>query len=178
VFALIAATISRFGIEVLQTLAIYVVVVALGLALHAFVTYGTLVAVLVRLNPVEFFRRMGPFRFDNVHAAGAQRAAKGLLMGWLDAIVGLGFGSIKGVMILTVLLFLLAHLPLAEPIRTQLRTSAGVEYLELFNPFLERSVQAYRRLGGERLWEQFRAPEANRPPAMGEGRRAGDAFMR
>ena len=105
-----------------------------------------------------------------------QRAAKGLLMGWLDAIVGLGFGSIKGVMILTVLLFLLAHLPLAESVRTQLRTSAGVEYLELFNPFLERSVQAYRRLGGERLWEQFRAPAANRPPAMSEGRRAGDAF--
>jgi membrane protein required for colicin V production len=27
------------------------------------------------------------------------RAAKGLLMGWLDAIVGLGFGCVKGVMI-------------------------------------------------------------------------------
>jgi membrane protein required for colicin V production len=106
------------------------------------------------------------------------RVARGLLMGWLDAIVGLGFGSVKGVMILTVLLFLLAHLPLAESIRTQLRTSTVVEYLELFNPFLERSVQAYRRLGGERLWEQFRAPEANRPPAMSERRRAGDAFRR
>jgi membrane protein required for colicin V production len=106
------------------------------------------------------------------------RIARGLLMGWLDAIVGLGFGSVKGVMILTVLLFLLAHLPLAESIRTQLRTSTVVEYLELFNPFLERSVQAYRRLGGERLWEQFRAPEANRPPAMSERRRAGDAFRR
>jgi membrane protein required for colicin V production len=106
------------------------------------------------------------------------RVARGLLMGWLDAIVGLGFGSVKGVMILTVLLFLLAHLPLAESIRTQLRTSPVVEYLELFNPFLERSVQAYRRLGGESLWEQFRAPKANRPPAMSEGRRAGDAFRR
>jgi membrane protein required for colicin V production len=102
------------------------------------------------------------------------RAAKGLLMGWLDAVVGLGFGSIKGVMILTVLLFLLAHLPLAESIRTQLGTSTGVKYLELFNPFLERSVQAYRRLGGERLWERFRAPGATRLPAMGEGRKAGD----
>jgi len=80
------------------------------------------------------------------------RAAKGLLMGWVNAIVGLGFGSIKGVVILTVLLFLLAHLPLAEPVRTQLRTSTVVGYLELVNPFLERSIQAYRRLGGERLW--------------------------
>jgi len=107
-----------------------------------------------------------------------QRVVKGMLMGWLDAIVGLSFGSVKGVMILTVLLFLLAHLPLAESIRTQLRTSTVVAYLELFNPFLERSVQAYRRLGGERLWEQFRAPAANRPLALSEGRRAGDAFRR
>jgi membrane protein required for colicin V production len=106
------------------------------------------------------------------------RVAKGLLMGWLDAIVGLGFGSVKGVMIVTVLLFLLAQLPLANAVTTQLRTSIVVEYLERFNPFLERSVQAYRRLGGERLWEQLRAPEANRPPAMSEGRRAGDAFRR
>jgi membrane protein required for colicin V production len=106
------------------------------------------------------------------------RVARGLLMGWLDAIVGLGFGSVKGIMILTVLLFLLAHLPLAESIKTQFRTSTLVEYLELFNPFLARSVQAYRRLGGERLWEQFRTPAANRPPAMSEGRRAGDAFRR
>ena len=106
------------------------------------------------------------------------RAAKGLLMGWLDAIVGLGFGSVKGVVIVTVLLFLLAHLPLAASIRTQLRTSTVVEYLELVNPFLEQSVQAYRRLGGERLWEQLHAPEANRPPAMGKKRAAGDAFTR
>jgi membrane protein required for colicin V production len=106
------------------------------------------------------------------------RVAKGLLMGWLDAVVGMGFGSVKGVMILTVLLFLLAQLPLANSIRTQLRTSTVVEYLELFNPFLERSVQAHRRLGGERLWEQFRAPEAKQPPAMSEGRRTVDAFRR
>jgi membrane protein required for colicin V production len=106
------------------------------------------------------------------------RAAKGLLMGWVDAIVGLGFGSIKGVVILTVLLFLLAHLPLAESIRAPLQTSTVVGYLELVNPFLERSVQAYRRLGGEYLWEQRRAPKANWPPAVGEGRTAGDAFTR
>jgi len=106
------------------------------------------------------------------------RVAKGLLMGWLDAIMGLGFGSVKGVMILTVVLFLLAQLPLADSLKTQLRTSIVVEYLELFNPFLERSVQAYRRLGEERLWEQLRVPEANRPAAMSEGRRARDAFRR
>jgi Na+/H+-dicarboxylate symporter len=58
VFALIAGVISRFGADVLRSLAIYTAVVAFGLILHAFVTYGTLVAVLARLNPIEFFRRI------------------------------------------------------------------------------------------------------------------------
>jgi Na+/H+-dicarboxylate symporter len=58
VFALIAATISRFGIDVLQSLAIYTGVVVAGLLLHAFGTYGTMVTVLARLNPIEFFRRI------------------------------------------------------------------------------------------------------------------------
>jgi membrane protein required for colicin V production len=106
------------------------------------------------------------------------RFAKGLLIGWLDAIVGLGFGSLKGVMILTVLLFMLGQLPLADALKTQLRTSTVAGYLERLNPFLERSVQVYRRLGGERLWEPLRAPEVDRPPTMSEGRRAGDAFRR
>jgi membrane protein required for colicin V production len=106
------------------------------------------------------------------------KAAKGLLMGWLDAIIGLGFGFVKGVMILTVLLFLAAHLPLAESIRTQLRTSAVVAHLELVNPFLERSVQAYRRFGGAGLWERLRVPEVNQPPVMGDGRTAGNASTR
>jgi Na+/H+-dicarboxylate symporter len=58
VFALIASVISRFGLDVLQSLAIYSGVVILGLALHAFGTYGTMVTLLARLNPLEFFRRI------------------------------------------------------------------------------------------------------------------------
>jgi Na+/H+-dicarboxylate symporter len=58
VFALIAAVISRFGIDVLRSLAVYVAVVAGGLILHAVITYGTLVTVLARLNPLTFFRRI------------------------------------------------------------------------------------------------------------------------
>jgi Na+/H+-dicarboxylate symporter len=58
VFALIAGVISRFGIDVLRSLAIYAAVVAGGLLIHATVTYGTLVTVLARLNPLEFFRRI------------------------------------------------------------------------------------------------------------------------
>jgi Na+/H+-dicarboxylate symporter len=58
VFALIAAVISRFGMDVLGSLAIYSSVVIGGLLLHAIGTYGTLVTVLARLNPIEFFRRI------------------------------------------------------------------------------------------------------------------------
>jgi uncharacterized membrane protein required for colicin V production len=35
------------------------------------------------------------------------KTAKGIFIGWLDAVAGLGFGFVKGVMILTVLLFFL-----------------------------------------------------------------------
>jgi membrane protein required for colicin V production len=87
------------------------------------------------------------------------KAAKVLLMGWLDASLGLGFGFIKGLMTLTVLLFLIGHLPLSAPVTLQLRTSTVVEYLALLNPFVEQSVQAYKRLGGWRLWPRLGGPE-------------------
>ncbi len=58
VFALIASVISRFGVDVLGSLAVYSGVVVLGLFLHAVGTYGALVTVLARLSPVEFFRRI------------------------------------------------------------------------------------------------------------------------
>src|SRR5262245_66145058 len=34
------------------------------------------------------------------------KTAQGMFIGWLDAVAGIGFGFVKGVMILTVLLFL------------------------------------------------------------------------
>lgn len=58
VFALIAAVISRFGADVLKSLAIYSMVVVGGLLLHATLTYGTLLAVLARVNPLTFFQRI------------------------------------------------------------------------------------------------------------------------
>lgn len=58
VFALIASVISRFGLDVLQSLAVYAGVVVLGLTLHMTGTYGTLVAVLARMSPLDFFRRI------------------------------------------------------------------------------------------------------------------------
>lgn len=58
VFALIAAVISRFGADVLKSLAIYSMVVVGGLLLHATLTYGTLLTVLARVNPLAFFSRI------------------------------------------------------------------------------------------------------------------------
>jgi Na+/H+-dicarboxylate symporter len=58
VFALIAVVISRFGLDLLRSLAIYAAVVVAGLLLHATLTYGLLVSFAARLNPIEFFRRI------------------------------------------------------------------------------------------------------------------------
>ena len=95
------------------------------------------------------------------------KLTKVLLMGWLDALVGLGFGLVKGVMTLVVLLFLLEHLPLPDSVSAHMRTSTVISHLELVNPFVERSVQTYERMGGKALWERLRAPELRRPPALG-----------
>jgi membrane protein required for colicin V production len=107
-----------------------------------------------------------------------QKAARVLLIGWVDALLGLGFGLVKGVMIATVLLFLIGHLPLSELFTSQLRASTIVGHLELINPFVERSVQAYARVGGERLRERLRVPVPNRPPVVGEEGTVGEAFRR
>lgn len=58
VFGLIAGVVSRFGMDVLRSLAIYAGVVTVGLIVHTVFTYGTLVSLLARLNPLEFFRRI------------------------------------------------------------------------------------------------------------------------
>lgn len=58
VFALLTAVVSKFGLDVLGSLAVYASVVVLGLLLHAFLTYGGLVALLARMNPLDFFRRV------------------------------------------------------------------------------------------------------------------------
>jgi Na+/H+-dicarboxylate symporter len=58
VFALIAAVIAQFGLEVLQSLAVYAVVVVAGLLLHALVTYPAALRFLGKIDPVDFLRRI------------------------------------------------------------------------------------------------------------------------
>jgi proton glutamate symport protein len=58
VFVLIASVIATRGLDLLQSLLIYVLTVTLGLALHAFGTFPLILRFLVKLNPATFFRRI------------------------------------------------------------------------------------------------------------------------
>ncbi len=56
VFALIAATVSEFGFDILQTLAWYAATLLIGLFIHQFFVIGALVKIFAKINPVKFFR--------------------------------------------------------------------------------------------------------------------------
>lgn len=58
VFALIAAVVAQFGLDLLRSLFIYSLVVVLGLLLHLFGTVGIMVRVAAGLNPVYFFKQV------------------------------------------------------------------------------------------------------------------------
>lgn len=58
VACLIFNNIAQFGLELLQSLAWFVVTVIVGLSLHFFGIYSLSVYFLSRLNPLEFFRRV------------------------------------------------------------------------------------------------------------------------
>ncbi len=58
VFALIAAVVAQFGLDLLRSLFIYSLVVVTGLLLHLFGTIGIMVRLAARLNPVSFFKRV------------------------------------------------------------------------------------------------------------------------
>lgn len=60
VFALIAAVISKFGMDLLRSLLIYAGTVAVGLALHTYGILGAAVRVAARISPMLFFRRTAP----------------------------------------------------------------------------------------------------------------------
>ncbi len=58
VFALIAAVVARFGLDLLQSLVFYALAVVGGLLLHASITYGLVLRFLVKINPLVFLRRI------------------------------------------------------------------------------------------------------------------------
>ena len=58
VFALIAAVVAQFGLDLLRSLFIYSLVVVFGLLIHLFGTVAILVRLAAGLNPVAFFKRV------------------------------------------------------------------------------------------------------------------------
>ncbi len=58
VFAIIAAVVARFGIDLLQSLLIYTVTVAAGLLLHGLITYGLAVKFLAGLKFFPFLKNV------------------------------------------------------------------------------------------------------------------------
>ncbi|HEX6639672.1 MAG TPA: dicarboxylate/amino acid:cation symporter [Thermoanaerobaculia bacterium] len=58
VFCLLFTMTARFGFELLFSLGWFVATVLLGLAIHMFGVYSASVALLSRISPIEFFRRI------------------------------------------------------------------------------------------------------------------------
>ncbi|MDZ7295410.1 MAG: dicarboxylate/amino acid:cation symporter [candidate division KSB1 bacterium] len=58
VAALIFSVTSRFGFDLLSALAVYVVTVQGGLAIHQFATFSVLIATFARYSPLKFFRKV------------------------------------------------------------------------------------------------------------------------
>jgi DAACS family dicarboxylate/amino acid:cation (Na+ or H+) symporter len=58
VACLLFNTIARFGLDLLQALAWFVVTVLLGLSIHMFGVYSLSIYFLSRISPIEFFRRI------------------------------------------------------------------------------------------------------------------------
>lgn len=58
VFALIAAIVSEFGFDILQTLIWYSLVVLVGLALHIYVVYSLLLKLFTRVKASLFWKKM------------------------------------------------------------------------------------------------------------------------
>ena len=58
VACLLFTTTARFGLDLLQALAWFVVTVLVGLSLHMFGVYSLSVYFLSRISPIEFFRRI------------------------------------------------------------------------------------------------------------------------
>ncbi len=56
VFAIIAAVTAQFGLDILKSLAVYTIVVAVGLLIHAFGTYALSVKFLARMKLSEFYK--------------------------------------------------------------------------------------------------------------------------
>ncbi len=58
VFALIAAVVAQFGIDLLRSLLLYSLVVVFGLLLHMFGTLALMVRFAAKMSPISFYKRI------------------------------------------------------------------------------------------------------------------------
>ncbi len=58
VAALIFSTASQLGFQIISTLALYIFVVMAALIIHLLVTYGIIIKLAVKKNPMEFFKKI------------------------------------------------------------------------------------------------------------------------
>ncbi|CEG29692.1 dicarboxylate/amino acid:cation symporter [Bacillus sp. B-jedd] len=59
-FGLIASAIGSQGLSAIKSMGVYMIVVILGLLIHAFATYGSAVYFLGNMNPIKFFKGFAP----------------------------------------------------------------------------------------------------------------------
>ncbi|RHW34167.1 dicarboxylate/amino acid:cation symporter [Neobacillus notoginsengisoli] len=59
-FGLIASAIGSQGLSAIKSMGVYMIVVLLGLFIHAFVTYGSAVYFLGNMSPLKFFKGFAP----------------------------------------------------------------------------------------------------------------------
>ncbi|MFW5947389.1 MAG: dicarboxylate/amino acid:cation symporter, partial [Gemmatimonadota bacterium] len=58
VFALIAAVVAQFGLDLLKSLLVYTLTVTAALLIHAFGTYAAVIRFLVKMSPITFLKRI------------------------------------------------------------------------------------------------------------------------
>jgi len=60
VFAIVSGTVAKTGLEAIKPLALFVLVVLLGLLTHVLVTLPLILRVIARVSPLKFYRHMTP----------------------------------------------------------------------------------------------------------------------
>ncbi|RAL27118.1 dicarboxylate/amino acid:cation symporter [Thermoflavimicrobium daqui] len=59
-FALMARAVGKAGVDLIGSMAWYMIAILLALILHMAITYGTLLSVFAKMNPLRFFKSMLP----------------------------------------------------------------------------------------------------------------------
>ncbi|MBT2691301.1 dicarboxylate/amino acid:cation symporter [Bacillus sp. ISL-47] len=59
-FALVATSMGTTGLELVGSMVKYLIVIAVGLIVHAFITYGSMISLFTKFKPVQFFHKMTP----------------------------------------------------------------------------------------------------------------------